>query len=79
MIETNNLEYPFVIYPADEGGYVAEVPSLKGCLAQGETLEETLEELRLVTSLWIESARSNGTKLPNRKVEIENFRKKLAA
>jgi antitoxin HicB len=30
------LNYPIVIYPCDEGGYVAEVPALKGCLAQGE-------------------------------------------
>jgi predicted RNase H-like HicB family nuclease len=25
------LKYPIVIYPAEEGGYVAEVPALKGC------------------------------------------------
>ncbi|AFY59686.1 hypothetical protein Syn6312_0458 [Synechococcus sp. PCC 6312] len=32
--------YPTVIYPSPEGGFVAEVPALSGCLAQGETLEE---------------------------------------
>lgn len=79
MIKKNNLEYPFVIYPAEEGGYVAEVPSLKGCLAQGETLEETLSELRIVTNLWIESALDNGEKLPNTKLEIENFKKKISS
>jgi predicted RNase H-like HicB family nuclease len=42
------LNYPIVIYPCDEGGYVAEVPALKGCLAQGETLTETLDELETV-------------------------------
>ncbi|MGI8668270.1 MAG: type II toxin-antitoxin system HicB family antitoxin [Aridibacter sp.] len=73
------MEYPFVIYPAEEGGYVAEVPSLKGCLAQGETLEETLSELRIVTNLWIESALDNGEKLPNTKLEIENFKKKISS
>lgn len=43
------VKYPFVIYPALEGGYVTEIPALKGCLAQGETLEEleTVENLRL--------------------------------
>ena len=30
------MNYPIVIYPNDEGGYVAEVPALKGYLAQGE-------------------------------------------
>ena len=36
------MQYPIVIYPCEEGGYVAEIPALKGCLAQGETLEEVL-------------------------------------
>src|SRR5262249_54107296 len=25
------IAYPFVIYPAEEGGYVTEIPALKGC------------------------------------------------
>ena len=52
----NHLNYPIVVYPCDEGGFVAEVPALKGCLAQGETLAETLEELDIVKQLWIETA-----------------------
>lgn len=73
------VKYPFVIYPADEGGYVAEVPALKGCLAQGDTLEDTLEELATVTELWIETARSHGDKLPNVKKEIDRVKERLAA
>lgn len=61
------VEYPFVIYPAQEGGYVAEIPALKGCLAQGETFEETFNELNTVAELWIETARQNGEKLPSTK------------
>lgn len=59
------LRYPIIIYPADEGGYVAEVPALKGCLAQGETLAECLEELTAVQALWIESARRNHQRIPS--------------
>ncbi|PSN16200.1 type II toxin-antitoxin system HicB family antitoxin, partial [filamentous cyanobacterium CCP5] len=59
------MNYPIVIYPSDEGGYVAEVPALKGCLAQGETLPETLEELELVKRLWIETAEKRGQPLPD--------------
>ena len=73
------LEYPFVIYPAEEGGYVAEVPALKGCLAQGETLQETLDELTTITKLWIETAQNHGEKLPNVEIEIEKVKQKLAA
>jgi hypothetical protein len=41
--------YPIVIYPCPEGGFVAEIPALKGCLSQGETIAETLEELNIVS------------------------------
>lgn len=59
------MNYPIVIYPCEEGGYVAEIPSLKGCLAQGETLEETLQELIIVRQLWLETAQKKGKTLPN--------------
>ena len=73
------VKYPFVIYPAIEGGYVAEVPALRGCLAQGETLEETMDELATVADLWIETARSHGDELPNLEVEINRVKERLAA
>jgi antitoxin HicB len=65
------MNYPIVIYPDDEGGYVAEIPALKGCLAQGETLADTLEELQTVAALWIETAQKHGRKLPNADLAIE--------
>lgn len=73
------VKYPFVIYPAKEGGYVAEVPALKGCLAQGDTLQETLDELAVVTELWIETAKVKGRKLPSVQKEITRVKEKLAA
>jgi len=60
----DRIKYTIIIYPADEGGYVAEVPTLKGCLAQGETIQECLSELETVISLWIETARKNKFKIP---------------
>ncbi len=59
------MNCPIVIYPSEEGGYVAEVPALKGCLAQGETLFETLEELEIVAELWLETAKKSGQLLPD--------------
>ncbi|HLA96517.1 MAG TPA: type II toxin-antitoxin system HicB family antitoxin [Pyrinomonadaceae bacterium] len=73
------VKYPFVIYPAEEGGYVAEIPALKGCLAQGETLDETLEELATVENLWLETAIKTGLKLPNIFVEVDHLKEKIAA
>ncbi len=59
---TEESLYPIIIYPAEEGGYVAEVPALKGCLAQGETQAECLKELKKVQTLWLESAKRNNEK-----------------
>jgi predicted RNase H-like HicB family nuclease len=73
------VKYPFVIYPDAEGGYVAEIPALKGCLAQGDTLSETLDELETVENLWLETAVQEGIKLPKVQAEIERVKQKLAA
>jgi antitoxin HicB len=63
--DSGKMPYPFVIYPCEEGGYVAEIPALKGCLAQGETIEKVLAELKIVTKLWLETAEKYGQKLPD--------------
>ncbi|HEV7798737.1 MAG TPA: type II toxin-antitoxin system HicB family antitoxin [Pyrinomonadaceae bacterium] len=74
----NELRYPMVIYPAEEGGYVAEVPALKGCLAQGDTLIECLKELKEVQTLWLESARRNKEKVPSAAQVAARLRKMVA-
>ncbi|WP_103669076.1 type II toxin-antitoxin system HicB family antitoxin [Pseudanabaena sp. BC1403] len=68
------MKYPIVIYPCEEGGFVAEIPALKGCLAQGETLEETLQELITVRTLWLETAQKHGQKLPDENKAIAKVR-----
>ena len=73
-----NMKYPVVIYPCEEGGYVAEVPALKGCLAQGETMLECLEELELVTKLWIASAKLHREKLPSVALVMSRLRQMTA-
>jgi len=74
-----NLKYPFVTYPATEGGYVAEIPALKGCIAQGDTLDETLRELEIVEDLWLETAKQSGIKYPAIRVEIDRVIEMMAA
>ena len=71
-------EYPIVIYPAEEGGYVAEIPALKGCLAQGETQAKCLKELEKVQKLWLESARRNKEKIPSPAEVAARLRKMVA-
>lgn len=47
----------------DETGYWAECPSL-GCVTEGETIEETLQNMREVIELWIESLVAHGEAIP---------------
>ncbi len=64
------MNYPIVIYPCEEGGFVAEIPALLGCLAQGETLEETLQELMIIKDLWLQTAQKYNQKLPSLETEM---------
>ena len=40
------MKLKVVIHRESEGGYWAEVPAISGCAAQGETMEELLENVR---------------------------------
>ena len=39
------MKLKVVVHQADEGGYWAEVPSIRGCATQGESFEELLSNL----------------------------------
>jgi antitoxin HicB len=68
------MNYPIVIYPDEQGGCVVEIPALKGCLAQGETLPEALDELETVKTVWLESAINRGQLLPDVDREVQKVK-----
>ncbi len=43
-----------VLEPSDEGGYTVYVPSLPGCISEGETVEEALANIREAIELYLE-------------------------
>jgi antitoxin HicB len=59
-----NLQYPVTLYPDSEGGYVAQIKDLPGCLTQGETLDETMANINEARELWIETAYEAGDDIP---------------
>lgn len=59
-----NLQYSVTLYPDAEGGYVAQIKDLPGCLTQGETLEETMANINEARELWIETAYEAGDDIP---------------
>ncbi len=58
------LKYPITLYSDDEDGYVAEIKDLPGCLTQGDTLEETINNMNEARELWIETAYESGDDIP---------------
>ena len=43
-----------VLEASDEGGYTVYVPSLPGCISEGETVEEALKNIREAIELYLE-------------------------
>ena len=43
-----------IIYPAEEGGYWAEVPALAGCVTEGDSMAELLINLQDAIQGWLE-------------------------
>lgn len=63
----NLPSYPFLIsiLPVEEGGgYLIEFPDLPGCMSDGETIEETIENGKDAVACWIETAKRYGDKIP---------------
>ena len=58
------MQYSVVVHEADEGGYWVEVPALSGCYSQGETLEETLTNVREAIELYLEALHEDGAPIP---------------
>jgi len=56
--------YPVTIYSAPEGGYVAEIEDLPGCITEGETLEEVFQRIEDTRRAWIEIQYEDGAEIP---------------
>jgi len=48
------MRFKVVLEASDEGGYTVYVPSLPGCISEGETVEEALINIREAISLYLE-------------------------
>ena len=62
MIEPTR--YTVVLERDAEGGFVALIPSLPGCVSQGETRQEALDNIREAAELYIEDCIAAGDSVP---------------
>lgn len=62
------VKYEIVIYWSNEDrAYIAEVPELPGCMADGKTHQEAVANAEVVIQEWIETAREEGRLIPEPK------------
>ncbi len=54
-----------VIHRGENGHWVAEVPSLPGCISQGKTKPEAIANVREAIDGWIETAHAHGQPVPD--------------
>ncbi len=58
------MKYRVLIKQDEDGMYVAEVPSLPDCISQGQTREETVENVREAIAAYLESLEAHGDPIP---------------
>lgn len=70
------LQYTVFFEAAEEGGYVAKVPALPGCVTQGESLKEARAMIKDAIGGYIVSLRKHGEEVPTefRKPIIETIK-----
>lgn len=55
-----------IIYLGEDGYWVAECPNLPGCVSQGKTKQEALENIKEAIELYIEVLQERGLPVPDR-------------
>jgi predicted RNase H-like HicB family nuclease len=59
------IRYEVILYWSEEDeAFIAEVPELPGCMADGATYQEALANAEIVIQEWIETAQESGRPIP---------------
>jgi predicted RNase H-like HicB family nuclease len=48
------VKFQVVLEPSDEGGYTVFVPTLPGCISEGDTADEAMRNIREAIELYLE-------------------------
>jgi predicted RNase H-like HicB family nuclease len=59
-----------VIHPGEDGYWVAECPSLPGCVSQGKTKEEATENIKEAIEGYVAALQDDGLPVPEERFEV---------
>ena len=66
------MKYEIILFWSDEdNAYIAEVPELAGCMADGATAQEALDNVETIAKEWIETAHGLGREIPQPKGRLK--------
>jgi predicted RNase H-like HicB family nuclease len=64
-------KYEIIIYwSAEDNSFIAEVPELAGCMADGSTVLQALENVQTIMDEWVETAKLLGRDIPEPKGKL---------
>ena len=70
---TDEYRYEVVIYWSDaDRAFIAEVPDLPGCAADGASHAEALRHVEAVIRQWLDTARELGREIPKPRVRLQH-------
>jgi predicted RNase H-like HicB family nuclease len=65
---SEKYRYEIIIYwSGEDNAFVAEVPELPGCMADGATYTEAIANVEVIIDEWIETAKDLGREIPEPK------------
>lgn len=60
-----------ILYPGEDGYWVAECPSLPGCVSQGRSKSEAIDNVREAIEVYVEALREDGLPIPDDHFEAQ--------
>ena len=68
MDRKENFQYKIILFWSNEDqAYIAEVPELQGCVADGNSYQEALKNAETAIKIWLEVAQESGRVIPKAK------------
>jgi len=62
------MKLKIVLEPSDEGGFTVYVPSLPGCISEGDSKQEALENIREAIELYLEPVEDDMSFVPGTQI-----------